>query len=155
MARIAPLLIAALPIAVLVAATPAAAQAPKPDEAVKMRQGVLTAMKWQFAPIAAVAKGETPFTEDTISRARYLVTLAKLAQTGFLVPSGNDLVPASKAKPSIWTANRQFNNGWTALITESERLLLAATDRDAAKLKEQAAAVGKACKSCHDEFRLE
>lgn len=150
MPRIAPLLVAAL-----IAATPAAAQTPKPDEAVKMRQGVLTAMKWQFGPIAAVAKGEAPFSEDTISRARYLVTLAKLAQQGFILPSSNDLVPSSKAKPSIWTSNRQFNNGWTDLITESERLLLAAQDRDPAKLKDQAAAVGKACKACHDTFRME
>lgn len=137
------------------AATPAAAQAPKPDEAVKMRQGVLTAMKWQLGHIAGVAKGEIPFSEETVHRARNLSVLTRVAPQGFAVPSGSDAVPGSKAKPEIWASTQQFTALWSEAATEAERLLLAAQNRDAAALKAQAAAVGAACKACHDRFRLD
>lgn len=147
--------IPAITAALLLCAAPAAAQAPKPEEAVKMRQGVMTAIKWQFGAIVAVAKGEAPFTEDTVARAKMLTTLAKLAPQGFTVPSGNDIVKASEAKPALWTDSAKVAQGWTNLATETERLLIAAQGRDPDKLKEQVAAVGKVCKTCHDDYRKE
>lgn len=147
--------IPAVAAVLLLCASPAAAQAPKPEEAVKMRQGVMTAIKWQFGAIVAVSKGEAPFSEDTAARAKMLTALAKLAPQGFTVPSGSDVVKTSDAKPSLWTDTAKVALGWTSLATETERLLIATQSRDPEKLKEQVAAVGKVCKTCHDAYKEE
>ncbi len=141
--------------AAVLAAGAAHAQEVKPEEAVKMRQGVMTAVKWQFAPIGAVVKGERPFDTDIAARAQNLALLSKIAAEGFQVPSGPDLVPSTRAKANVWTEGNRFGEGMRQLATEAERLAIAAQSRDPERLKAQFMTVGKICKDCHDTFRSE
>lgn len=147
--------IAPVAVAVALAAAPALAQEVKPEEAAKMRQGVMTAIKWQFAPIGAVVKGERPFDTDVTRRASSLATLAKIVPEGFVVPSGSDIVKSSKAKPAVWQDSRAFGELMRQLVTETDRLALAAQSRKPEELRAQFLVVSKVCKDCHDKFRAE
>lgn len=135
--------------------TAAEAQEVTPEEAVRMRQGVMRAMSWQFAPIGAVVKGERPFDTDLARRAANLAALAKVVPEGFAHASGPDTVPATKAKPAVWTDGRAFGELMRRLNTEAERLALAAQSRDGKELREQFAVTARLCKDCHDQFRTE
>lgn len=134
---------------------PALAQEIKPAEAAKMRQGVMTAVKWQFAPIGAVVKGERPFDTDVVGRAQNLAALFKVAGQGFAVPSGPDAVPGTKTKPAVWQEQMAFTALMGKAVTESERLVIAAQSRDPNQLKAQFLAVSGVCKDCHEKFRAE
>ncbi len=120
-----------------------------------MRQGVMTAVKWQFAPIGGVVKGERPFDTDVVGRAQSLAALFKIAAEGFAVPSGPDAVPGTKSKPAIWQETRTFMQFMSRASTEAERLMIAAQSRDPEQLKKQFLAVNETCKECHEKFRAE
>lgn len=147
-------LIAAITIAAVLAA-PAVAQDVQPTEAVKMRQGVMAAVKWQFAPIGGTVKGERPFDTDLLTRATNLAALAKVAPEGFILPSGPDAVPATKAKPVIWQEQKAFSELMVRFGTEAERLALAVQSRNPEQLKAQFLTVNQVCKDCHEKYRAE
>lgn len=141
--------------ALCLAAAAAQAQQVKPEDAVKMRQGLMVAMDWQLAAIGAVSKGEAPFSEDLVRRSNYLVNLVKLAPEAFLMPSGSDVVKTSKAKPVVWQDKHAFSAGMRELITEAERLQMAVQSRKGDELKRQFDATTRACKACHDKYRAD
>ena len=128
-----------------------AADGPKPEDAVKYRRGVMQVIKNNFGPIAAVAKGDAPFNDSVATRAATLVVVAKLALEGF-VP-GSDKAGDTKAKPVVWTKWDDFKGAATTLDGELAKLADIAKTGDAAALKAQVGAVGKACKGCHETFK--
>lgn len=142
-------------LAPLLGAAPAAAQSLeiKPDEAVKMRQGLMTAIDWQFRNLGAVAKREEPIDEKTIKMARDLTGLVRVAPQGFGVPSAT--VPGSRAKPAVWTNSGRFATLFQDLVTESERLMLAAQTLRVGEVEKQFLVVERLCKDCHDLYRSE
>lgn len=143
--------ITAIVLAGLATAGVAHAQA-KPEETLKMRQGLFQAIKTNFGPIGAVAKGEAPLSADTAARAENLAALAKIAPMGF--PAGSENIAGGKTKPEAWQ-KAEFKAGFEALQAESAKLAEVAKGGDVNALKAQVGAVGKTCKACHDSFRAE
>jgi cytochrome c556 len=143
----------ALCAAVLGSATPAMAQAAKPDELLKLRQGLMQAVKSQFGPIAAFAQGKGDLPPDAAERAANLAALGKLAPIGWA--KGTESLPNANTKPEAFGAkSAQFMDGWKAMAAEATKLADAAKAGPDA-LKAQVPAVGKTCKSCHDDLRKE
>jgi cytochrome c556 len=138
---------------VLASAGPAMAQAAKPEELLKLRQGLMQAVKSQFGPIAAFAQGKGDLPADAAQRALNLEMLAKLAPIGW--GKGTESLPGANTKPEAFAAkSAQFMDGWKAMAVESAKLAEAAKAGPDA-IKAQVPAVGKTCKSCHDELRKE
>jgi cytochrome c556 len=134
------------------ALAPAAARAQlKPEELVRMRQGLMVAQKSQVGPMSAVAKGEAQFSDATATQAANLATIAKLIPMTF----GQDTagVSGSKAKKEIWQKQDEFKKAAETLLTETAKLAEVAKSKDAAAFKTQFGAVAGACKNCHDQFR--
>jgi cytochrome c556 len=141
-------------IATLIAGVVAIAYAQdiKPDRAIKYRQGALTTMSWQFGMLGAMAKGERPYNKDeAIRRASYVVELSKLPWEGF--GPGTDQGAPTKAKPEIWKETAKFKDLQDKLMAETAKLEVVAKTGDEAAFKAQVGATGKACGSCHDDFR--
>ncbi|OAN50221.1 hypothetical protein A6A04_02115 [Paramagnetospirillum marisnigri] len=140
-----------LAAAVAVAALPASAQQAKPEDLLKLRQGLMQAVKSQWVPIAAFSQGKADLPANAAEMAANLSLLAKLAPIGWA--KGTESLPNSATKPEAFGAKAgQFADGWKALETEAAKLA------DAAKVgpdavKAQAANVGKLCKGCHEELK--
>ncbi len=130
----------------------AAAQDVKPDRAIKYRQGVLQAIGWNMGIMGAMVKGERPYNKDDfLLRATYVDQLAHMPWEGFT--PGSDQGAPTKAKPEIWKDQAKFKQHADKLVAETARLAAAGKSGDANQFKAAFADVGKACDSCHDDFR--
>ena len=71
-------------IALLGLAFSAATLATTPEEAIKYRQGILTAQKWNMSTMGEMVKGLKPYDkEDFAKRAANLALLSKMLLEGF------------------------------------------------------------------------
>jgi cytochrome c556 len=145
-------LIALVALCAAGALAPSAAKAQlKPEELVKMRQGLMVAQKSQFGPMGAVAKGEAQMSDATVMQAQNLANVAKLLPPTFSQETSG--VSGSKAKKEIWQKQDEFKKAAESLLVETAKLAEVAQKKDPAAFKTQYAAAANACKNCHDQFR--
>jgi cytochrome c556 len=143
--------VVALLIGGLTAQTFAAEGGGKPEDAIKYRQAVFTAVRWHFGPLAAMAKGTMPYNkEEAIRHADLLAALAKMPEEGF--GPGTDKGD-TKAKAEIWQNQEKFKNGMMQMEKETAKLAEVARSGDLNALKAQVGVTGKNCSSCHDDFK--
>jgi cytochrome c556 len=146
-------LLTAVALAGLVTALPAAAQFAKPEDAIKYRKAGMTMMAAHFGRVAAMANGRVPFdAKAAAENAEIATALSKLPYAGFI--AGTDKGD-TKAKAEIWTEADRFRAAATRMQDEMVKLNAAAKGSNLDALKTAAGEVGKACKSCHDDFRRE
>ena len=124
----------------------------KPEDAIEYRQSVYTLIKWNFAPIGAMVKGQVPYDAAAVARhAAFLETLSKMPLEGFTPGEAGD----TKAKPEIWKNRPEFEKLMSDFQEQITKLNQAAGSGDQAAVKEQFGATAKSCKNCHDKFRKE
>lgn len=141
-------------IAATLGATLAAAAAVKPETAIHYRQSVYTMIGWNFAPLASMVKGKTPF--DTVEFSRHADRIAFLAPQlleGF--PPGSDTGAKTEAKPDIWKNMDDFKIKMNDLVVQSKALADISKTGDETKMKDQFKKTAGACKACHDKYREE
>jgi len=146
-------LMAALAVAGLATALPAAAQFQKPEDAIKYRKAAFTLMGNHMGRLGAMAQGKAPFDAKTAAdNAAILETVSKLPYVAFL--EGTDK-GETKAKPEIWKNWDKFRAA--AIKMQDEVVKLSATTRTPGltvdQLKTAVGAVGATCKGCHDDYR--
>src|SRR5437868_6594334 len=123
----------------------------KPEQLVKQRQAVMTLQGKYFGPMAAMAQGKAPYNADVVKRnAAYLDNLSRMPWDGF--DAGTKDVK-SAALPAIYEQTDKFKEAASRLENESHKLYQVAQSGDAAAVKAQIGAVGKACGGCHESFR--
>ena len=138
-----------------VMAAPAAAQFAKPEDAVKYRQSVMYVIGTHFGRIGAMASGKAPYdAKAAVDSAQVVATMAKLPWPGFSADTEKVTVQ-NRAKPEVWSNAAKFKEDGDHLVAETGKLLAAAQTNNLDNLKTAAASTGKACKSCHDDFRKE
>jgi cytochrome c556 len=141
--------IAIAAITTSVIAGTALAQFARPDAAIKYRKATFTVMSTHFARIGAVAKGEVPFNKDEVAKNAAIVnTMASLPWQAF--GPGTE---GGDALPSVWSEESKFKSNQEKLITAAASLNSAANSGDLEAVKKATAAVGGACKGCHDDFK--
>lgn len=148
--RIKTVLAAGIAAAALVGVTTAAVAQQKPEEALKMRQGLMQAVKLQAGPMLGFAQGKNELPADAAARAENLAMLAKLAPIGWA--KGSEALEGANTKAAAFTDAR-FQDGWKAFSGAAAKLADAARSGDAEAIKAQAGALGKTCKGCHDDFK--
>ena len=129
------------------------AQAPfaKPAFAIKYRQSAMFIMGQNFARIGAVVKGERPYNKEEVAKyAAVAAEMSKLPWEGFV--AGTDK-GKTHAKPEIWTDAAKFKSDSEKMEREIAKLAEVAKGGDLSAIKTQFGATGKACKSCHDDFK--
>lgn len=145
--------LAALAVAGIVTALPAAAQFAKPEDAVKYRKAALTVMAAHFGRIGAMVQGRVPFDAAAAqANAEIATMMSKLPFTAF--GPGTD-VGDTRAKPNVWTDNAKFVAAATKMQDEMAKLNAAAKTGNLDQIKAAFGPVGQACKACHDDFRKE
>lgn len=121
-----------------------------PAQIVKQRQDAMESL-WRdhYKAIAATVRTDQP---DLALVARNATsaneTLQKLA-TLFPAGTGRDAVPATRAKPEIWSNRADFIAALTALTDASKALADDAKAGSADKVKADWTDLAKACGGCH------
>jgi len=133
-------------------AIPAQAQFAKPEDAVKYRQSAFTLMGNHMGRINAQLKSASPNMQAIQSSAALVETLSKLPFEAFTPDS--DLVPSTKAKPEIWKDTAKVKELAEKMQAEVGKLAVTAKGSDAKAILAQFGEVGKACKACHDDYRM-
>ena len=138
-------------VAIVVASTAfaAAAQQVKLEDQVKYRRAAYDLMGRNFGSLNAMAQGKKPFDKDEAARnAEFVALLATVPQHYFGEGTDKD----TKAKPAIWSHRPDFDAKMKHMIEEAAKLP-AAVRGDMVAFKQQVGDVGRACKSCHDDYR--
>jgi len=146
-------LMVAAGLATLLAATPAAAQFAKPEDAIKYRKAAFTVMGSHFGRVAAMANGRIPFdAKAAVENAEIATFMSKLPYAGFV--DGTDKGD-TKAEPKIWAEMDKFKAAAAKMQEEMVKLNVAAKTGNIDTIKAAAGETGKACKACHDSYRKE
>lgn len=123
----------------------------KPEILVKQRQAGMTLIGKYFGPLGGMAQGRTPFDAKLVQRnADYLATLSQMPWDGFDPSTKGE---KSRALPEVFTNSGKVKEAAERLQSEVGKLQSLAKNGDEGAIKAQIAAVGKACGSCHDNFR--
>ncbi|MCG3189878.1 MAG: Cytochrome c' [Burkholderiaceae bacterium] len=132
----------------------AAAQFQKPEDAIKYRQSVMTVMGNHLGRVAAMVQGRVPFDAKTAAdNAAIVVMMSKLPWVAF--GDGTDKGMPTRARPEIWKEPAKFKDLENKMMADAEKFDAAAKTGNLDNIKAALGTLGRACKSCHDDFRNE
>ncbi|MEZ5740968.1 MAG: cytochrome c [Burkholderiaceae bacterium] len=143
--------------ATLIPAAAFAADGPFKDEIVA-RQAVMQVSKFNLGVLAAMVKGERPYDAKLAALSAKNVHLASMVDQSAMWPKGSDaanpaLTVKTTADPKIWDSFPKLGElGGNFEKTSAKLEQVAGNGVDA--LKGAVGEVGKACKACHDDFRV-
>lgn len=116
------------------------------------RQSFFAMVATNFGPMAAMVKGEMPWDQDRMQG--YANDLATLTSLNILRGFGDGSDKGkTRAKPEIWQNKADFESKMNDLASAATALQKAAASGDREQIAKGVGAAGKACKSCHDEYK--
>ena len=124
----------------------------KPEDAIRYRQAVMTVIGQHFGLIAAVVKGQSPYSKDEVERnAAVLRTMSELSWEAVMMPGsdkGDTTLSdrAMKEPDKFMVAAQQFESA-------VQKLEQSAKSGDLEAVKAQFGEVAKSCKACHSTYR--
>ncbi len=141
-------------LAVMLASPGYAAKDPV-KAAIKARQGEMQLRAYNAGPLFAMAKGEIPY--DPAQASMLSGNLLKLLDidigSAWVKGSGSNAYPDdTTALDKIWSSYPEITRYGKKYMT-AVRELAADSGNGLGALKSRVGALGKSCKSCHDEFR--
>lgn len=145
----------ALAASLFVGAVSPAIAVNEPENVIKYRQSVMSAIGGHIGAIAGVVKGEVSFVDHVEAHARGINDMSKLITQLFPAGTDNGAYKKSAALPAIWKDKAKFDAAAQALQDESAKLIEVAQGGDVGAIGSQLQNVGKACGSCHKSFRAE
>jgi cytochrome c556 len=145
-----PVLLATV-LASALCAVPAWGQFAKPELAVRYRQAVMFLMGSHMQRIKGQLDYSKPDREVIRASTALIETLKTLPFEAFV--EGTTEVGDSAAKPEIWTEPQRFKKLAGEMQERVATLNDAARAGDVAAIRTAFGEAGKACKSCHDDYR--
>jgi cytochrome c556 len=133
----------------------------KPEDAIRARQAIMRVTAINFGPVANMAQDKTPYNKDVfVANAVRMESVWAMNAAQFFIAGSDKPVAGAKiasftdAKPEIWSQPDKFKSAANHLGEEIGKLAQAARSGDEKAMKAAAGDVGKACKACHDDFRM-
>jgi cytochrome c556 len=122
--------------------------------AILTRQGLFKLIANQNGPIGAMQRGQREFDAALVARnAARIQTLSEIIPELFTNDTRQFKTTKTLALDGIWSSQADFKAKADALGTAAGALAAAAKTGDKANTLKAAADVGKACGSCHDNYR--
>ena len=123
------------------------------DAVIAYRKSVMEVMGNHLKAMASILKGSVPFASDLNVQANGLTAAAAISLKSFepKVTEGRD--EKTTAKPEIWSDFGRFTESMHRTEADTAALKAAVDAGDKTAVAVQLAAVGKDCKSCHDDTR--
>ena len=145
-------------LAALAIAASASAQA-KPEDLIKYRQSGYTFMSWNMGKIKAqVVDGAVPYNKDQVAAAANLIAATANSGMGALFAPGTGKGKGwkdTRVKSEFFEEQEEVGKIAANFVQQANKLQQVAASGDQAEIKAQFGEVGKACKTCHDKYRLE
>ncbi|MBK8175558.1 MAG: cytochrome c [Rhodospirillales bacterium] len=113
------------------------------------RKSVMEAIGGHTSALAAIIRGNVPYTEDASVHAKAIAPLAKLSTHIFPEDSKTG---KTEALAAIWEKPDAFKKAMDSFQEAADKLALAADDEPKV-LAAALGGLGKTCKGCHDDFR--
>lgn len=128
------------------------AEISREEFAIKFRRSGYTMIMWHYGPLSKMVKGLMPYDKEVFIRnAETLAFLVRLPKEGFIPGSDKG---DTKARPEIWSDAAGFKAANDLLENEVDRLVELAKGNNFDAVKEQLGKVQKACKACHEDFKI-
>jgi cytochrome c556 len=124
------------------------------QQAVDARQHNLKDLGGAFKAVRDQARKPQPDMVQVQQAAEQINQLAADMNRWFPKGSEPSEDVETDAKAEIWQDSKGFTSALTKFQQEAPKLLTLAKANDADGLKKQVTAVGGACKSCHDKYRV-
>ena len=125
------------------------------DWAVKARKAEMTLRAFNLGQLGAMAKGDVEYNAEAAKAAAHNLKVLSTLNGMAMWPKGSDNVALgdkTNALPALWENFPKVMESVNALSAANETLVEAA-GKDLASLQGAMGAVGKACGSCHSQFR--
>ncbi|MCP5145167.1 MAG: cytochrome c [Gammaproteobacteria bacterium] len=145
----------------LVVASAIAQNAPPTPEqqaqtAVDQRQAAFKLLAWNMGPLGGMARNRVPFDAAVVKvRAERIAQLAAMIDDLY----GPDTTAFADLKteslPGIWKSKDAFHGKAMDLANAATALATVAATGDQGETVKAIGGVGKACGSCHDDYRAE
>ena len=121
-----------------------------PAQIVKERQDGMEA-NWTdyLRDVAGTLRSGSPDLALVASKAAQASEHVKKLSTLFPPGTGRDVVPATRAKPEVWTQRADFDAAMTALVDALKTMSDDAKKGDVEKVKADWTNAAKACGACH------
>lgn len=139
-------------LAVSVATISLAGAATLPDDAIKYRKVVMSAMGGHIAAISLVFAGKVEHQQHLLHHAEAMASIGEELPSLFPAGSGTG---KTEALPAIWQEPEKFKQAVEAGRSATAQLRDAIKSGDKAAIGRGLKAVGDSCKGCHDKFRKE
>ena len=134
-------------------APPAPAAGPTAKQVIDVRRALFVLIGSNFRPVGETLQGKLPHDPAELQK--------RIARVAFLAPQLSEVFPdfsatgETKAKPEIWSNKADFDSRLKDFQTHV-LALAQVVEKDAGNVdafKAAAAAVGKDCKGCHDDYK--
>jgi cytochrome c556 len=124
------------------------------EQAILTRQGLLKVTGFYMAPLGGMLKNKIPFDAAKAGdSATHIAQLGSMIPDVFVFDTRKVTSVKTKAQDGIWTNSADFKSKADDLVKAANALADAAKSGDKGTTLKAAAAVGKACGACHDNFR--
>jgi cytochrome c556 len=145
--------LALAPFAATLAQDAPASPEEQAQQAVDLRQSVFRLIGYNFNPIGGMLKNKVPFDAAVAQKsAQRIEMLAPMISEMFQTDTRKFQLK-TKAREGIWANKSEFQTKNDDLVKAAAALSTAAKSGDKKATMQAAAAVGKACGGCHDNFR--
>ena len=104
-------------------------------------------------PVGKMLKGEQEFDAAVVTKSLQVWSNAAI-EFGDLFPEGSETGYDTEAKETIWTDRAGFNEH-NVVFADAVNAAIEANPQDLEALKAAAGPIFKACKSCHEDYRVE
>ncbi|CAN5425475.1 hypothetical protein BH11PSE11_BH11PSE11_01910 [soil metagenome] len=153
--RFAKFLSPAIAIVAFVCTVHALAQAPKPQSLIKWRQSAFQVMAWNVGRIEASLEGRYDRAE-ILASATVIAALANAGIATLFVPGTETGMGwhDTSAKPELFNDRKRFNELDASFAKDANELVKVANDGTGDAVRGRYAALAKACKVCHREFKI-
>ncbi len=129
-----------------------------PEDAVETRQAGFTFMAWNMGRIKANLQGQYN-AEEVKASARVIASIADSGLGKLFIPGTEKSTEEfeTEVKPELFAPENREDVGKLARDLEmaSRQLAIAAEKGDPSAVKTAFGSTGRACKACHDEYRME
>ena len=131
----------------------------KTEDAIRFRQSGYTFMAWNMGKIKAqVVDGAAPYDKAQVIAAANAIAAVANSGMGTLYLAGSDKGKGwkdTRVKPEFFKEQDEVRKIALNYIEQANKLQQVAMSGDQGAIKAQFGETGKACKACHDKYRIE
>ena len=150
-----------LATAAMLLAASVAAQQLKPEEMIQTRQAGYKTMAWNMGKIKAQVEGPADKFDKTLTaNSAQVIKAVANSGMGALYGAGTDKAIGdvkTRVKPELFDPANKEELGKIAgnFVQQANKLAEVAAGGDQKAIQVQFGEMGKACKACHDKFRID